>query len=93
MLEGTQKLFPSDYEEFIETVMMRADEGELPIALQLKEPEEFTIKDFQDLFLDIEYDTGLDVNGSFTLCPDCGTMHVIIEVDYPEEESKEKILQ
>lgn len=94
MLEGTKKLFPSDYMDFVETMVDAADSGDLPIGLQLQGSKDFTLNDFQDFFLDFKYDTGLDITGTIFLCPDCGELHLLIEVNYPgEDEEEPKLLQ
>ncbi len=86
LLAGTKKLFPTDYEKFKETMIAAAEEEELPIALQLNDTSKFTLKDFEDAFTEFERDTGLQITGSFFTCPDCGRLHVMVEVDYPEFE-------
>lgn len=86
MLEGTKKLFPTDYKKFKATMMNAAEAETLPVALQLNEIKDFTLKDFEQAFSEFQRDTGLDIVGSFFLCPDCGQLHVMIEVDYPQYE-------
>lgn len=85
MLEGTKKLFPTDYKKFKEAMIEAAEEEELPVALQLNDTSKFTLNDFRDAFYEFQCDTGLDITGTFFICPDCGQLHVMVEVDYPEE--------
>ena len=86
MLAGTKKLFPTDYEVFKDTMIVAAEEDRLPIALQLNDTSKFSLKDFEDAFAEFERDTGLQITGSFFICPDCGRLHVMVEVDYSELE-------
>lgn len=86
MLEGTKKLFPTDYNKFKEAMVNAAEEENLPVALQLNELKNFTLKDFEDTFTEFRRDTGLDISGSFFICQECGQLHTIIEVDYPQYE-------
>lgn len=86
MLEGTKKLFPTDYEKFKAAMIEAANEDTLPVALQLNEIKNYTLKDFEDTFAEFQRDTGLEITGSFFICQDCGQLHVLIEVDYPEYE-------
>ena len=84
MLEGTKKLFPTDYKKFKEAMLEAANDASLPVALQLNDIKKFTLKDFQDAFTEFRKDTGLDITGSFFLCPTCENLHVMIEIDYPQ---------
>ncbi len=90
MLEGTQKLFPKDYESLKSAMLEAAENGNLPLTLQLTSPTKFNFQNFQDLFMDFEYDTGLIMTGTFFICNDCGELHVMIEVDYPDEDEYEE---
>ena len=93
MLEGTKKLFPTDYAKFTEAMVSAADEDELPVALQLDDLKDYTLKDFQDMFYEFKRDTGLDIVGTLFMCNDCGKLHLLIEVDYPSENEEKTILQ
>lgn len=84
MLNGTKKLFPTDYEKFKKAMTAAAEEEELPVALQLDEIKDFTLKDIQEMFYEFHNDTGLDITGTLFLCNDCGRLHLLIEVTYPE---------
>ena len=42
MLEGTKKLFPTDYRKFTEAMVSAADEDELPVELQLDDLKDYT---------------------------------------------------
>lgn len=83
LLEGTRKLFPTDYQKLKDAMIEAAEEGELPVALQLNDANGYTLKDFEDVFSEFNNDTGLDMNGEMFLCPECKRVHVMIEVDYP----------
>lgn len=86
MLNGTKRLFPTDYEKFKTAMTEAAKEDDLPVALQLQEIKDFTLKDIQEMFYEFHNDTGLDITGSLFLCDDCGKLHLMLEVDYPEAE-------
>lgn len=92
MLNGTKRLFPTDFVEFKEAMIESAEDGTLPAYLQLDDVRDFTLKDFQDAFYEFERDTGLSIAGSLFMCEECGRLHVMIEVDYPDEEEN-KLLQ
>lgn len=92
MLNGTKKLFPTDYKRFKEVMLEAAEEGELPVVLQLNSPGKFNLEDFRDAFLEFQYDTGLNITGEMFICPDCGELHVTVTVDHMEEQ-EERLLQ
>ena len=92
MLSGTQKLFPTDYKKFTQAMISAAEDDELPVALQLDDVKDYTLKDIQEMFYEFHRDTSLDIEGRLFLCDDCGKLHLLIEVDYPEE-SKENLVQ
>lgn len=85
MLQGTKRLFPTDYGKFVEAMIEAAEEDALPVMLQLEDIKDFTLKDLQDLFYEFNNDTGLYIDGHIFLCEDCGAMHLVLEIDYPEE--------
>ena len=94
MLKGTKKLFPSDYDKFKDAMVEAAGQDDLPVMLELKtDISEFSFSDFQDLLTEFKYDTGLEMTGHFYTCPDCGMLHVMLEVDYADEDEEERILQ
>ncbi len=86
-LPGTMKLFPTDYERFKAAMIKAANEKELPVMLQMGGLDDFSVKDFQDLFTEFQLETGLEMHGFFFLCEDCKTMHLMLAVDYPEKKS------
>lgn len=87
-LPGTKKLFPTDYERFKAAMIKAAEEKELPVMMQMGGLDDFSIRDFQDLFTEFQLETGLEMHGSFFLCEDCKTMHLMLAVDYPEKNSE-----
>ena len=87
MLNGTKKLFPTEYKKFTESMISAAEEGELPVALQLDDIGSVTLKDIQEMFYDFKNDTSLDITGTLFLCNDCGRLHMITEVNYPEKQN------
>ena len=92
MLEGTKKLFPTDYERFKEAVITAANDNSLPVALQLDEIRDYTLKDIQDTFSDFSLETGLEMNGSLFFCHNCGKLHLVLEVSRDRTEDM-RILQ
>ena len=92
MLEGTKRLFPSDYQRFKENMIEAANQDDLPIVLQLDDVRDYTLKDFQDAFSDFNMDTGLEMNGSMFFCHDCGRLHIQLEISRDRTED-ERILQ
>ena len=92
MLEGTRKLFPNDYEQFKASVINAADDGALPITLQLSNIKDFTLKDIQDLFVQFNLETGLVMDGMLYLNDDTGLLQLQVVIDRPENPVK-RILQ
>ena len=84
MQKGTKKLFPTDYQKFKMAMLEAAKDNSLPVVLQLNDIKDFKLKDFEEAFREFQTDTGLDIEGSFLLCPTCDSLHVMIKVDYPE---------
>ena len=91
MLQGTKKLFPTDYKKFKEMMIEAAEENELPMAVELNDISKFTLTDLQDVCFEFNRDTSLNMRGEFFLCQECGQMHVMLIVDYSDEE--ETLLQ
>ena len=85
MLEGTKKLFPHDYDEFKAAMIEAAESDELPVVLSLNKDKGFTLENFRDLFLEFKRDTSLEITANLYMCEVCDDLHVIIQVDYPEE--------
>ena len=69
-------------------MLKAADEGELPLTLQLSDLKDLTLTDLQDLLVEFQLETGLDMKGSLFLSDDDGRMHLTLEVNYPEETKK-----
>ena len=92
MLEGTKKLFPKDYEHFKASMINAADDDELPVTLQLRDIKDFTLKDIQDLFVEFNLETGLEMNGTLFLDDDTGLLQLQMMIDRPENPVK-RILQ
>lgn len=85
MLEGTKKLFPNDFEDLVEDMLCAAEADELPVVLQCDNPMNFTVKDLSDLFYDFYKCTSLDMQGHLFRCPECGRMHLDLQIDWPTE--------
>ncbi len=92
MLDGTKKLFPSDYSRFKEAMIEAANDNILPVTLQLDEIKDYTLKDFQDAFSEFNMDTSLEMKGSFFFCHDCGKLHLMLEICRDKTEDR-RILQ
>ena len=92
MQEGTKKLFPTDYDRFKEAMISAANDNSLPVALQLDDIRDYTLKDLQDAFSDFNMDTGLEMNGSVFFCHDCGKLHLMLEISRDRTEDL-RILQ
>ena len=84
MLDGTKRLFPTEYKHFTASMIQAAEEGALPVCLHLNDIGNYTLKDFQDAFQDFTNDTCLAIEANMFLCDDCGKMHVLVEIDYPD---------
>ncbi len=88
MLEGTKKLFPTEYEKFKAAMISAANDDELPVSLKLEDISSFTLKDFQDAFTDIEFETGLKASASMELNPITGKLELIMCVDHSDSLKK-----
>lgn len=75
-----------DYDEIVENAISAAEEGDLPAGLQVDESIEYTIEDIRELLYRFHKDTGLDMTAVNFLCDQCGRMHLILEIDYCDEE-------
>ena len=94
MLDGTKKLFPTDYERFRDAMIDAANDRQLPVTLQLNDIKDYTLKDLQDAFFDFNRDTSLELKGSLSYCHKCDKMHLVLEVDWPEKgDGPEPLLQ
>ena len=92
MLKGTKKIFPKEYDYFKESMLGAAEEGALPIGLQLDDTDGLTLSDIRDLLYEFNLDTGLKIEGIFFVCEDCGKLHILFEIDYPDND-EERIIQ
>lgn len=88
VLEGTRKLFPNDYERFKASIITAADDGELPVTLQLNDIKDFTLKDVQDLFVQFNLETGLEMTGMLFLNDDTGLLQLQVRIDRPTNPGK-----
>ena len=86
MLNGTKKFFPHDYDYFVDSMIDAAEEDNLPVGLQLDDIKDFTLKDIQELFYEFKRDTSLDITGHLFTCNECGRLHLLLEVNFPDEE-------
>ena len=84
MLEGTKRLLPNEYEKFKVSMISAADDGELPVTLQLSDIKDFTLKDVQDLFVEFSLETGLEMIGLLSLDDSTGMLKLQVQVDRPE---------
>ena len=89
LLAGTKKLMGTQYKRFCETMLEAAENGALPVSLQLDDTFGITCQDIGDLCNEFEKDTELELTAHFFVCHDCGKLHVIFEVDYSNEEEDE----
>lgn len=89
MLAGTKKLMGTQYRNFCDTMLEAANNESLPASLQLDDTFGMTCQDIGDLCYEFEKDTGLELTAHFFVCHYCGKLHVIFEVDYPNEEEDE----
>ncbi len=88
MLEGTKKLFPTDFEKFKAAMINAADEDELPVSLRLTDISDHTLKDFQDAFTDIGFETGLKVSATLEMDQITGKLMLTMNVDQPDSMEK-----
>lgn len=84
MLEGTKKLFPTDYQLFKDKMIEAANKQSLPIVLAMTEDKNFTLNDFKEMFMEFKKDTGLQISSHLFVCDICDKLHVSIEIDYPD---------
>lgn len=89
LLKGTRKLFGLDYKNFCRDLLLSAEYDELPSTFQLNNTFGLTLQDIADLYRDIKNDTGLEMEAHLFMCDECNTLHLAIEVDYPEEKEEE----
>lgn len=93
MLEGTKKFFPTEYDKFKNAMKEAAEKEELPALLQMDDLSNLSLNDLQDLFYEFNYDTGLSIEGHVFTCDECGMLHLMIEINYPEEKEEKRLLQ
>lgn len=85
MLEGTKRLFPTDYEVFRKDMIEAANQHELPVIIALDETKDFTLNDFQDLFIEFNLETGLDMTGMMGLSEKTGRLQLRLVVRQGEQ--------
>ena len=69
------------YDEFVETMMMTADEGDLPKVFEHKEPEQLTMNGIKHFSQKFKRDTGLDIEFKLVTCDHCDRLHCLMIVD------------
>ena len=84
MMEGTKRLFPTEYEDFRNAMVEAANKHELPAALMLDDIKDFTLRDFQDLFIQFNLETGLEMTGSMAISEKTGRLQLCVEIRQAE---------
>lgn len=69
------------YDEFVETMMMAADEGDLPKVFEHKEPEQLTMNGIKRFSQKFKRDAGLDIEFKLVTCDHCDRLHCLMIVD------------
>jgi len=87
--KGTIKLLNDEYERFCKAMLVAAEDGALPVGLQINNIKDVTLKDIADICNDFIHDTGLEMTAHCSVCHDCEELHVLFEIDYPYEEGDE----
>ena len=87
MLAGTKKIFPTEYELFVDSMCDAAEDDKLPVGLSYKDDKvkDLSLQDIHDLMYDFYNDTGLDLRAMFFMCSECGQLHLLLKVDWPDE--------
>ena len=85
MRKGTRKFFPTDYKDFVSSMIEAAENDELPVLMRLDDVNGYSFNDVKDLFEDFVSDTGLEIGGHFYICNECLQLHFALEINYPEE--------
>ena len=88
MLNGTKKLFPTDFGIFVNDMTEEAKSNNLPIYLtySASDVSNITGQDCFDLIFDFEKATGLSMDCIFSLQKDTGkTLDLVI--DWPEQQT------
>lgn len=87
MLAGTKKLMGNIYDTFVDAMIDAAEDESLPMVMELQESTKFTMHDLYDLMYEFRTDTGLEMTSSSYLCNECGQLHTVITIDYPEDDN------
>ena len=87
LLDGTKKIFPLGYDDFVEAMIQCYENDQLPVTLQCDEDfvEELSAKDIKEFISDFYKDTGLDLHTIHYMCHNCGRLHMLMEVSESEE--------
>ena len=63
-----------------------AKDGQLPICLECRDPDDITLSDIKELSIRFKKDTGLYIDFRFLTCNTCERLHMMIYVDEDLEE-------
>ena len=75
------------YDGFAEAMLYAADEGELPLCLEHKDPENLTTEDIKRFSQRFKQDTGLSIEFRLMTCNHCDRLHCLIIVDEAADET------
>lgn len=89
---GTRKLMGNNYIPFCASMCQSAEFDALPQFIELKDTKMILCQDIADLCQQFEEDTGLEMTGNFYYCDDCEALHVILKIDFFDEEEPFKPL-
>ena len=84
MLEGTKRLFPTEYEDFVCAMVEAANKHELPVMIALDDIKDYKLSDFQDLFIEFNLETGLEMSGMMDINEKTGRLELCIVIRQSE---------
>lgn len=77
-----------EYNNLMRTMIQAAEFDQLPVCMEVSYPSSITLDDCKELAQWMLEDTGLDVSFQAYLCDNCGEMHLLMVIDYQNDEEE-----
>ena len=82
----------NEYEKFVLIMLECARKNKLPQLMEIKDISEIKLSDVSSFLTQFISDTGLSMEFSAELCPNCNRLHAFLIVDYPDDNDVEGTL-
>lgn len=93
MKRPINRIVGNQYDKLVRTMISCAQAGDMPQCLEIKQTAAIDLQDVKELLSWFREDTGLEMKMQCFLCQDCGELHAMLFVDYPDFEEDDTPVQ